>query len=217
MLRQLMNSKMQTGLNSLFFAAWFFLAAFFSSELAASLDKLKPPAVAMECIQCHAAKNTAAPRVYPKLAGQQAKYIVRQILDFQGARRIDPVMSPIAEKLNRQTIGLIADYFSQQPVMPEKQQGDHNGDKGRVLYIEHNCNLCHHAKAMQENLNLPHGPVIAGQIRDYLVKAMHDIKNHKRPSDVFELMHRILDEISDADIAAMADYISTHTPAELQQ
>ena len=214
---QLMNRKKQISFYSLLVGVGLFCTLPYTPIMAAPQDKLKLPASAMECIKCHISKNTTAARVDPKLSGQHAKYIIRQILDFQGDRRKDPVMSPIAEKLNRRTIVEIAKYFSKQPVTTEKQQSDYHGDTGRQLYIEDNCSLCHHTKTIREFSNLPHGPVIAGQRRDYLVKAMHDIKKHKRPADVFELMHRILDDLSDKDIEALADYISTHSPDELQK
>lgn len=194
------------------------LASSFHAQVLAVLPEYPepPPAVAV-CMKCHASGDTAMPQIYPKLAGQHADYIVRQIHDFQAGRRKDPVMSPIAGNLDQQSLKTIAAYFSQQAVVSVKTQGARTGGRGHELYGLHRCYLCHHSAIPHEESRLPRGPVIAGQNRDYLVKAMQDIKSGKRPADVFELMHRSLDEVTVADIKAMADYISTHTPTELRR
>ncbi len=196
-------------------SALLLLAGFRAPVLAASSGHTDPPPAAKACIECHGVEGTAAHPAYPRLAGQRADYIVRQILDFKAGRRKDPVMSPVARKLDRQSLNIIAEYFSKQPVIVARTQGVRETDRGHELYVVHRCYLCHHTKTWQKASGLPHGPVIAGQNRDYLVKAMKDIRSNKRPADVYNLMHRSLDELTDADIEAVANYISTHTPAEL--
>ncbi len=193
------------------------ISSLYGQLVFASPRQPTPPLAAEGCIVCHGSGNIAQQQAYPKLDGQHADYIVNQILDFQAGRRKDPVMSPIAKKLDQQSLKTIARYFEQQPVITRRKQNSSRSIRGHVLYIEHRCYMCHHPKSRNKASVLPRGPVIAGQRRGYLIKAMMDIKSNKRPADIFDLMHRIFGEVSDADIEAMAEHISTHSITELQQ
>lgn len=48
------------------------------------------------CVACHGTTGVSAIPTYPKLAGQNAAYTVKQLKDFQTGARKDPTMSAMA-------------------------------------------------------------------------------------------------------------------------
>ena len=66
------------------------------------------------CAACHGPDGNSTNPLWPKLAGQHAAYIVKQIKDFKSGARKDPVMSPMAAPLTDQDAENLAAYFSSQ-------------------------------------------------------------------------------------------------------
>ena len=54
------------------------------------------------CAACHGADGNSANPTWPKLAGQGAPYIVKQLADFKAKKRNDPLMSSQAMALSSQ-------------------------------------------------------------------------------------------------------------------
>src|SRR5262250_2841602 len=71
---------------------------------------------AATCVACHGADGNSTNPLWPKLAGQTARYIYLQLRDFKEGRRKDPLMSPMAASLSREDMLDLADYFSSQPM-----------------------------------------------------------------------------------------------------
>jgi len=78
---------------------------------------------------------------------------------------------------------------------------------GKALYTDKTCHTCHGKDA---NTPLIAGyPSIAGQSKEYLVQQIADIKSGKRNNGQSESMKGIMHLVSDAEIAAIAKYVST--------
>ena len=90
------------------------LAAYFSSLPAAAGDGNAKSKKATTCAACHNAQMTAANSLWPKLAGQHERYLVKQLQDYRAGSRTDPVMAPLAKPLSDQDIGELAAYFAGQ-------------------------------------------------------------------------------------------------------
>src|SRR5215468_259990 len=69
---------------------------------------------AAACGACHGPDGNSTNPLWPKLAGQTARYIYLQLRDFKEGRRKDPLMSPMAASLSREDMLDLADYFSWQ-------------------------------------------------------------------------------------------------------
>ncbi|MBN8936644.1 MAG: cytochrome c, partial [Rhizobiales bacterium] len=52
------------------------------------------------CAACHAADGNSTIPLQPKLAGQHPEYLVKQLLEFKGDKRNDPVMKGFASMLS---------------------------------------------------------------------------------------------------------------------
>lgn len=66
------------------------------------------------CVACHGATGgTSIAPIYPKLAGQNAAYTVKQLKDFQTGARKDPTMNAIAGTIAGKEQS-IADFLAKQ-------------------------------------------------------------------------------------------------------
>ncbi len=70
------------------------------------------------CAACHGMDGNSTDPQYPKLAGQQATYIFRQLELFKSGVRKNPIMLGMAMSLNPQDMADLAAYFSSQKIMP---------------------------------------------------------------------------------------------------
>ncbi len=66
---------------------------------------------AISCQVCHGKDGRSTNPLYPKLAGQHAAYIEKQMHDFKTKKRVDPVMNEMAPSMSDRDIADIAAYF----------------------------------------------------------------------------------------------------------
>jgi cytochrome c553 len=77
------------------------------------------------CNQCHGPDGEGVAGTFPKLAGQNAKYIVEQLKDWQlGKRANDPLrlMTTVSAKLDDGEIAAVAAYYASLPAVQASQQ-----------------------------------------------------------------------------------------------
>ena len=163
------------------------------------------------CAQCHGADGNSSDHNIPKLSGQLESYIVIATTEFRQGIRKDPLMSNIVAVVqNEQDLEDIAAYFALQPQMRGQDTNLQSVSEGETLFTSERCNYCHgeggkRYAPFRESI----APVIGGQHKAYLVKAMNDIRSGKRPGDIYDLMPRLLADLSDQQIEAIAEYLSS--------
>ena len=183
----------------------------FSASALAAGDPAAGQEKSAMCQGCHGPDGNSFSDEWPNLAGQVPAFLTKQLKDFQSGARQDPTMNSMVEGLTDEDIADIVAYFSSQKVVPAS--GDSNG-KGRKLYVGGNrytsvpaCAGCHGPNAIG---NGPAGyPRLAGQKAGYVVKALNDFRSEARTNDVNSIMQGVAEKMSDKDIAAVADYLST--------
>jgi len=74
---------------------------------------------AKACQVCHGKGGRSTKSTYPVLAGQHAKYIVKQLKAFKSGTRKDPIMNGMASTLNEQDMLDVAAFFSSNKSHPE--------------------------------------------------------------------------------------------------
>jgi cytochrome c553 len=63
------------------------------------------------CDGCHSADGGGSPR-FPRLAGQQPEYLIKQLKDIQSGRRIaSPLMKAVAERMSEDEMRAVATYL----------------------------------------------------------------------------------------------------------
>ena len=92
------------------------------------------------CAACHAADGNSAGAAFPKLAGQHAEYIVKQLKDYKtqpGAKapaRNNPIMAGIAGALSDQDMVNVAAYFASQKTKPGFARDKNTVALGQKIY-----------------------------------------------------------------------------------
>lgn len=157
------------------------------SLLASQVQAEQPSAAVLAqvavCQSCHQADGAGnAELAAPALAGQDADYLARQLVNFQqGWRGKDPRdvqgQSMLAIAASVQDVAAVAAYFKALPV--PKPSGEVSGDlqKGRTIYVG-NCGSCHGGNA-QGNPAFA-APSLLGQHSSYLLRQLEHFKNGVR-------------------------------------
>ena len=170
-------------------------------------------AKATVCGACHGLDGNSSVPLYPKLAGQQASYIVRQLELFKSGQRPNPIMLGMATPLSPQDMADIAAYFAKQKVLPGIADTT-VVSAGKKLYREGDkkagipaCMACHGPDG-QGNPGALY-PHLAGQHAQYVqqvLTAWHGGQPWGKGPHA-RIMLTIASRLSTADIAAVASYI----------
>lgn len=166
---------------------------------------------ALFCGYCHGEDgNSKRPRI-PNLAAQNPLYLFDSFEKFAKGERVDYVMSDLAKSLTLEDRVNIAVYFSQQKVAPAAAQDPTLSLQGQALY-QRTCVGCHgdHAQGMETM------PRLAGQPGAYLRKALTRFRNND-PSRAGSVMIGVAGKLSEAEIEALASYLSQLTLTARQE
>lgn len=166
------------------------------------------------CQGCHGEDGMSAASSFPRLAGQYAGYISRQIVDFQKRTRKDDTMEGMADTVTeKQDLEDIAEYFASQKMMHSDSPAE--SLPGKYLYMNGNpatnlygCINCHGENGKGKSPNNSVFPVIGGQHKDYLVKQLEEFRSGKRSNDPAGMMGDIAKKMTDAEINAVSEYLS---------
>ena len=170
-------------------------------------------AKSVSCAGCHGADGNSANPSWPKLAGQHADYIAKQLADFKaGKKRSDPLMAGQVAGLSSQNMADLGAYYA------TKTGSQGGADKklaaaGAKLYRGGNkkkgvaaCIACHGPTGAGNPA--AKFPKLSGQHAAYVEKAMKDFRSGKRTNDANKMMQNIAEKMSDKEIKAVASYIS---------
>ena len=162
-----------------------------------------------KCQTCHGVDGNSETAIYPKLAGQHAAYIRKQINDFKSGARVDPVMSPMAALVaSDQDLLDIAAYFASQNKMKGASLVDNAAGKARFLGFVTGCHSCHVLNGEGSRPFNGEIPVINGQHRDYLIKQLKSYKSRVRSTESNPAMSLITRYMTDKNIEDVASYVS---------
>lgn len=178
------------------------------------------------CASCHGKDGNSGVPSFPKLAGQNAKYLASQLLAFKNGERSDPSMQGIAQAMNLANMGEIAQFYERLSIsantLPELDEDDEDEltapmgellEIGRNLYVHGNkasnipaCAACHSASGAG---NAPAAyPALASQHAAYLIKSLHDFKSGQRGKNADNIMRMITKNMTEQEIAAVAYFLS---------
>lgn len=176
------------------------------------------------CVACHQADgngmHSPAGESWPRLAGLDAGYIARQLQEYKSGQRQSPSMTPFANMLTDQQVNDVAAYFSQ--LTPGAAGGGDTADAatlalGKRLALQGDwsrylvsCKSCHGPDNQGAGSVFPG---IAGQHAGYIEAQLKAWQAGTRKNDAQDLMGTIARRMSDADIQAVAAWLSTQ-PAQ---
>lgn len=171
------------------------------------------------CVECHGHDGNANDiedgvgniGKFPRLAGQNAAYIVKQFREFRSGKRNNETMSIMAKTVSDTDLADIAAYFSAQKLIAGQVSGIN--PQGRNLFLGGDaargilpCAGCHSGAAAESS---GENPRIAGQHRRYLQKQLIEWRAGERRNSPGDIMNNVAKGLSDTEIDALADYVSS--------
>jgi len=165
--------------------------------------------VEKRCSVCHGMQGESSGEFFPRLGGQHAEYIAKQLRDFKEGRRKGE-MTRFARNLSEEVIEGLGLYFSRQKIAPHPPAEPELGAVGRYLYHNGNrfsgvpaCKDCHGASGE----GAPRLPRLAGQRSLYVERQLKDFNQRERTNDN-DIMHAVASKLTEFELKALAEYIS---------
>lgn len=185
---------------------------------------------AAACAACHGADGNSVDPQYPKLAGQNERYIARQLALYKDGSRQDPVMLGFASILSPQDMRDVGAYFATLKVLPgiaddsETEDGNKFYQAGEKLYrggdLERGipaCLACHGPSG--------HGnpgsayPALAGQHSAYTARQLEAFREGQiwgKGNNENSVMAEVAAKLTNAEIQSLASYIEgLHNASEV--
>jgi cytochrome c553 len=199
-------------LNTLLAAAVF---ACFSSASALAADKIDlaraEEIVGGRCFLCHGMEGESASPVFPRLAGQHAEYIAKQLAEFKSGKRKSETMKPQSEDLTPEEMKSLGAFFqakqaSARPVRDAEllAVGKYTFNRGNQFTGLPACASCHGTKG----LGSPQLPRLAGQHPRYIEDQLKLFNSRERNNDN-AVMHTVASKLNELERNAVAEYIAT--------
>lgn len=153
------------------------------------------------CESCHGDEGNSNKAKMPTLAGQDAKYFIKAMKHYKDGTRHHQKMFEAVENLSEQDIIDLASYYaSREPV-----KRNIRAPLKSTEWIKR-CERCH---GIGGNSSDPRFPMLAGQDKEYLVKAL---KTSAEPGLANSAMHLMTDNLSATDIERLATYFALQQP-----
>ncbi|HEX4986643.1 MAG TPA: c-type cytochrome [Burkholderiales bacterium] len=164
------------------------------------------------CAACHGFDGTSALPANPSLAGQHADYLFKQLTEFKSGARANPVMAGMVAGLSTDDMRNIAAFYSSQSPRQTGAKDKALALKGEKLYRGGNaangtaaCAGCHSPNGAGIPAQYPR---LASQHGEYVAAQLKAFRAGERSNDPNRMMRTTAGKLSDADITALAEYIS---------
>ena len=175
------------------------------------------------CSACHGADGNSAAAAFPKLAGQNEKYLIKQMMDIKGDTRPVPTMAGQLDNMSAEDIADIAAFYAGQTnsggqasaeLLELGQKVYRAGVSARGVAA---CSACHSPRG---GGNAPAGfPALAGQHADYIADQLRKFRIgsentlEQNPAGRTNdgdgrMMRDVAAGMSDNEIAAVSSYIA---------
>lgn len=166
------------------------------------------------CIACHGEDGNSALPGYPNIAGQNARYLFRQMQLMRDGRRDPKLMGPQLDNMTDQDLYDMATFYASQgsKIGQASPDGIELGEaiyRGGILVKQvAACTACH---APNGSGNALAGfPSLSGQTAEYVVEQLKAYREGQRNTDAGDyegMMRQTAANMTDTEIAAVANYV----------
>lgn len=190
------------------------LAALAQDKAAALPDLKRGQEIANSiCAACHAADGNSTSATNPKLSGQDAAYLLKQLNDYakpasDKSARVNSIMTGILGGLSVADRMHVTAYYASQPHKPGVARSRDTLELGQRIY---RAGIPERAVPACSGCHSPNGagipaqyPRLAGQHAEYTVSQLKAFHDGTRRNSV--PMTQIALRLSDAEMNAVADY-----------
>ena len=192
------------GLTSLVALGW-------SASSWAQADEARAKKIAGgSCFLCHGAQGDSTSEIFPRLAGQNAAYVAKQLLACQTGARKSTAMADMAAKLTPDEMMALGRYYQKMELPREEPKEPQLAAMGHYIYHNGNkfsgvpaCAACHGVTAEGAD-NLPR---LGRQIAGYLENQLKLFNKRDRTNDN-AVMHMVAEKMTPLEMHAVAEYLS---------
>jgi cytochrome c553 len=164
------------------------------------------------CTACHGEDGNSLVPMFPKIAGLQEEYIVKQLRDFKSGRRKSDIMAPVVAALKSEDFLPLGSYFSSQKMKAGEPDDKKLADLGKLVFFDGNedsglpaCVGCHQAQGAGHTIY----PRIGGQHGTYVSQQLKNFAAGDRSNDVSRFMRVVAKRMTDEEINAVSAYVAT--------
>lgn len=164
---------------------------------------------AESCAVCHGQQGGGATPDFPRLAGQNERYLVKQLRDFASGVRKSETMKEKAGVLNETAIQALAKYYQSQTPLVKATDDPALAAVGAFIYERGNpyaglpaCLSCH-GTAARGNAELPR---LAGQHPRYIEAQLKQFSQRLRTNDS-SIMGVVASRLTELETKAVAEYL----------
>ena len=164
------------------------------------------------CSACHGADGNSVVGLWPSLAGQNEKYLLKQLRLVKSGDRVIDSMVGLLDNLDDSDLEDISAFYASQK-NKVGQVEESKLELGRKLYYAGNlekgvpsCSACHSPRG-QGNGPAAY-PLLSGQQPDYVAKALKDYRSGARINeDPSKIMAAIAYKLDDTEIEALSSFV----------
>ncbi|AFI83588.1 c-type cytochrome [Methylophaga nitratireducenticrescens] len=168
--------------------------------------------ISASCAACHGVDGNSPADVYPKLAGQHASYLYKQLVEFKNGKRANDIMSPMVAALSEEDMANLAAYYASKESTPGAVSED-SLDLGQQIYRGGNsesgvpaCMACHGPNG--SGMPAAKWPKLSAQYQAYTEAQLHAFANGERQNDPNGMMRDIASKMTEEEIKAVSAYVS---------
>ncbi len=161
------------------------------------------------CFLCHGMNGESTSEIFPRLAGQHAEYIAKQLAAFKSGQRKSTAMADMVAKLTPDEMLALGKYYEQMSPPKEAAKDTQLAGMGQYIYHQGNkfsgvpaCASCHGANG-EGAANLPR---LATQFPGYIHTQLKQFNKRDRTNDN-AVMHMVAEKMSELEMAAVAEYL----------
>ena len=188
------------------------VALLFSMSAFAQADEARAKKIAGgSCFLCHGAQGESTSEVFPRLAGQHAEYIAKQLTAFKSGQRKSTAMAEMVSKLTPDEMLALGKYYEKMSIPREEPKDPQLAAMGRYIFHNGNkfsgvpaCVNCHGTNA-EGAANLPR---LATQFSGYIHTQLKSFNKRDRTNDN-AVMHVVAEKMTELEMAAVAEYVSS--------
>jgi len=165
------------------------------------------------CAGCHAADGNSVVNLFPKLAGQHAGYLAKQLSEFKSGTRVDGTMQGMSAALSEEDMADLAAFFASKTATAGAADDEAKVALGQDIFRGGNstthvpaCMGCHGASG--KGNPAAKFPALAGQHAVYIIKQLKAFRDASRANDANSMMRKATEHMSDTEIEAVANYIA---------
>jgi len=164
---------------------------------------------AEHCGSCHGATGQSAAPNFPRLAGQNETYLIKQLKDFASGDRKSPLMKEKVAMMDERLIRSLAAHYASQKAANTPSDDAQLMAVGQFVYERGNvyaglpaCLSCHGTHG-RGSANMPR---LAGQHPSYLESQLLHFNQRERSNDS-AIMTVISSRMSQLETKAVAEYL----------